>query len=88
MRKAATDYSVWAPFANTCYLLGVPLLTGHDVAAALQTLQAGFASVMLLELSIFAPYNIFAFRNISLNYRPAVSAALAFLFTVGLAGLC
>ena len=87
-RKTATDYSVWAPFANSAYLLGVPLLTGHDVAAALSTLQSGFLSVMLMELCIFAPYNLFAFRSISLNLRPAVSAVLAFAFTIGLSSQC
>ena len=77
-----------APFAISAYLLGVPVLTGHDGAAALSTLQSGFLSVMLMELCIFAPYNLFAFRSISLNLRPAVSAVLAFAFTIGLSSQC
>ena len=83
-RKTATDYVFWAPIANTAYLLGLPLLTGHGAEAALSTWQAGFVSVMLLELSIFMPYNVFAFRMIPLEARPLVQTLLSAAFTIGL----
>ena len=87
-RKTATDYSVWAPFANSAYLLGVPLLTGHDVAAALSTLQSGFLSVMLMELCIFAPYNLVGYSYVPPAHRVAAKAVFSFFFSIALSGYC
>ena len=64
LRKTFTDYTCWAPCANSAYLLLVPLLTGHGLEESLASLQAGFASVMLLEASLFMPYNLLAFNSI------------------------
>jgi hypothetical protein len=84
LRKTLTDYVCWAPFANSAYLIGLPLLTGMGVDAALETWHAGFVSVMLMELSIFMPYNVLAFNHIPHSFRPVSSAVLAAGFTIGL----
>ena len=83
LRKTLTDYTCWAPCANTLYLLLVPLLTGHSLEASLAGLQAGFVSVMLLEASLFMPYNLFAFNSIPAPLRPPAGALLSTLFTIG-----
>lgn len=83
LRKTATDYTCWAPFANSCYLFLVPLLTGHGFETATYTLQTGFLSVMALEASIFMPYNLLAFNSIPAPLRPPCGSLLAALFTIG-----
>ena len=83
LRKTLTDYTCWAPCANTLYLLLVPLLTGHSLEASLAGLQTGFVSVMLLEASLFMPYNLFAFNSIPAPLRPPAGALLSTLFTIG-----
>ena len=92
--KAATDFTHWAPVANSAYLLGVPLLTAAyaggaiDLCAALSTWAAGFGSVMALEASIFGPYNLLAFRCVPASLRPQISTCLSVVFTVALSDLC
>ena len=83
LRKTLTDYTCWAPCANGLYLLLVPLLTGHSLEASLTALQAGFVSVMLLEASLFMPYNLLAFNSIPAPLRPPAGALLSALFTIG-----
>lgn len=87
LRKTATDYILWAPLANSAYLFGLPLLTGKGAEAALASWQCGFASVMLLELAIFMPYNLIAFERLPLSLRPLTGAVLAALFTIGVGTL-
>jgi len=84
LRKTVTDYLCWAPLANSAYLIGLPLLTGQGMDVAVETWHTGFLSVMLLELSIFAPYNLLAFNQIPQSLRPLSSAVLAAVFTIGL----
>lgn len=86
--KATADYIVWAPIANTGYLLAIPLLTGQGVDVAMQTMCAGFVSVSLLELAIIAPYNLCAYRFIPLDMRVPAQSTLAAAFTIGLAWYC
>ena len=83
LRKTLTDYTCWAPCANGAYLLLVPLLTGHGLEPSLAALQAGFVSVMLLEASLFMPYNLLAFNSIPAPLRPPAGALLSALFTIG-----
>ena len=83
LRKTLTDYTCWAPCANGAYLLLVPLLTGHGLEPSLVALQAGFVSVMLLEASLFMPYNLLAFNSIPAPLRPPAGALLSALFTIG-----
>ena len=84
LRKTFTDYTCWAPCANSAYLFLVPLMTGHgDLADATSALQQGFLSVMLLEASIFMPYNLLAFNSIPAPLRPPSGSLLAAIFTIG-----
>ena len=62
----------------------MPLLTGHGVDASLLSLHAGLPSVMLLEASIFMPYNLLAFNSIPAPLRPPCGSLLAAVFTIGL----
>lgn len=85
LRKTFTDYTCWAPCANSLYLFLVPLMTGHGgPAEATGALQQGFLSVMLLEASIFMPYNLLAFNSIPAPLRPPCGSLLAAIFTIGL----
>ena len=84
LRKTATDYMCWAPLANSAYLVGLPLLTGKGMEAALSSWEGGFLSVMLMEMAIFMPYNLVAFEHVPVAVRPLTSAMLAALFTVGM----
>jgi len=97
MKKTAADFCVYAPFANSAYLLFVPLLTAlfsgvTDVpvltSSAIQTWDVGFTSAMQLELSIFAPYNLLSFRMIPAAVRPTTTAAACAVYTVALSALC
>ena len=84
LRKTFTDYTCWAPLANSAYLLLVPLMTGHGgLADATSALQQGFLSVMLLEASIFMPYNLLAFNSIPAPLRPPCGSVLSAIFTIG-----
>ena len=84
LRKTFTDYTCWAPCANSAYLFLVPLMTGHGFEYSLNTLLAGFTSIMMLEASIFMPYNLLAFNSIPAPLRPPAGSLLAACFTIGL----
>jgi len=97
LKKAAADFCLYAPFANSAYLLCVPLLTalytgGADMntlpAAAIDTWEQGIVAVMMLELSLFAPYNVLSFRFIPAQLRPQTTSAMCAGFTVALSGFC
>ena len=84
LRKTFTDYTCWAPLANSAYLFLVPLMTSHGgLADATTALQQGFLSVMLLEASIFMPYNLLAFNSIPAPLRPPCGSVLSAIFTIG-----
>lgn len=99
--KAAADYCLYAPVANSAYLFFVPLLTALfsgtlssvDVAhtctlGSCESWQHNFPAAMQLELAVFAPYNLLSFRLIPANYRPQATAAACAGFTVALSALC
>jgi len=108
VKKAAADYCLYAPFANSCYLLLVPFLatlfhhgpmlcdgsvcSADVLATAVATASAawenGFSSAMLLEATMFAPYNLLAFRLIPSTFRPQATSAMCAGYTVLLSGLC
>lgn len=86
--QAAANLLFWAPLANTVYILGLSLLRGECLASAWDGLTRRFASVMLLELSLFVPYSALAFRTLPLEYRPLASSCVGAAFTVGLSMVC
>mmetsp|Transcript_4826 Transcript_4826/g.10610 ORF Transcript_4826/g.10610 Transcript_4826/m.10610 type:complete len:200 (-) Transcript_4826:558-1157(-) len=88
IRKCAADYTCWAPFANTAYLIGVPLLSAGSADVALASLHNNFPAVMLLEFAVFAPYNLVQFSLVPPALRPPVQALLSVVFTMGLSSLC
>lgn len=108
VKKAAADYVLYAPFANSMYLFCVPALTAlyasapmlcagtacyTDVIAAATVAatgawEHGFSSAMLLELSMFTPYNLLSFRMIPFAFRPQTTACMCAAYTVGLSSLC
>jgi len=97
LKKAAADFCLYAPFANSAYLICVPLLTalytgGADMSAlpatAFGTWEQGIVAVMMLELSLFAPYNVLSFRFIPPQLRPQTTSAMCAGFTVALSGFC
>jgi len=86
--QAAVNLLFWAPLANTVYILGLSMLRGECLASAWEGLTRRFASVMLLELSLFVPYSALAFRTLPLEYRPLASSCVGAAFTVGLSMVC
>ena len=77
--KATLDACVWAPIANTLYLVLTPLSEGKDLVSVGETLSEKFLPVMKSELSTFFPYNILAFAVIPPLVRP---------FTTGVVSMC
>lgn len=96
VQKTVADYVCYAPFANSAYLLFVPLLTAaftHNLGAdplapALHTWETSFASAMALEASMFAPYNLLQFRLIPAPLRPGAGAVMSASFTILLSAMC
>jgi len=103
-RKAAADFLIYAPLANSAYLLAVPFLTtiyahlAQDFAStvdltgtlahSLQNLHERFGSAMRLELSMFVPFNLFSFCVIPAELRPQAAALMSAGFTVCLSTMC
>jgi len=77
--KATLDACVWAPIANTLYLVLTPLSEGKDLVSVGESLGENFLPVMKSELSTFFPYNILAFAVIPPLVRP---------FTTGVVSMC
>jgi len=77
--KATLDACVWAPIANTAYLVLTPLSEGQDLSSVGESLNENFLPVMKSELKTFFPYNLLAFAFIPPLVRP---------FTTGLISMC
>jgi len=86
-KKTTADFCLYAPLANSAYLLAVPFLTaaysqlgGLDVASSLchsyDTWHEGFGSAMQLEASMFVPFNLLSFRVIPATLRPHAAALM------------
>ena len=58
VQKAMLDGCIWAPIANTAYLIFTPLLEGEDLDFVKEKLANRFVPVMIAELSTFLPYNL------------------------------
>jgi len=97
--KAAADYILYAPVANSVYLFLVPLLSAvfaHHAQVDLgalalhsaNTWKEGFGSAMQLEAELFVPYNLLAFRLVPPALRPQTQACMCTAFTFGMSGLC
>lgn len=99
VRKAAADYLIYAPLANSAYLLAVPFLTALysqcadlDLAStamhSLDTWHSSIVSAMQLEAAMFLPFNLLSFRVIPADFRPQASALMSAGFTVCLSTMC
>lgn len=79
VEKALLDACVWAPVANTAYLVLTPVLEGQGLAEVQALLSNQFAPVMRTELMTFFPYNLVSFSVIPPLFRP---------FTTGFVSMC
>ena len=79
--KATLDAFVWAPIANTLYLVLTPLSEGMDLTSVSQSLGDNFLPVMQSELSIFFPYNLLAFALIPPVIRPFTTGLVSMFFS-------
>lgn len=90
-RKTAMHWAGPAAFINAHYLMAVPVLTalygGGGLPADATALADGFSAegfehLMLIELGMFVPYNLLAFRVVPPRIRPLTAALLSATFTV------
>lgn len=82
--KTAADFTLYAPLANSAYLLAVPFLTAFyqhadldhasAIAKSVAVWQENFGSAMELEASLFIPYNLLSFRVVPASLRPHAGA--------------
>ena len=82
VEKAALDACVWAPIANTLYLVLTPLLEGKNTSDVRTMLTERFLPVMATELSTFFPYNLVSFSMIHPLYRPFTTGFVSMCFAV------
>jgi len=79
LEKAVLDACLWAPLANTGYLVATPLLEGKEAAEVSEMVKERFVPVMKTELLTFFPYNLVSFSCIPPLIRP---------FSTGFVSLC
>jgi len=82
LEKATLDACVWAPLANTAYLVLTPLLEGKPVQEVQSLLEAEFAGVMKTELMTFFPYNIVSFSLVPPLLRPFTTGFISMCFSI------
>lgn len=82
LQKASIDAGLWAPFANTAYLVLVPLLEGKSERDVSRLLKERFVPVMQTELMTFFPYNLVSFSMIAPLYRPFTTGFVSCCFAV------
>jgi len=82
LEKASLDACVWAPIANTLYLVFTPLLEGKSPDEVRQLCESRFVPVMQTELSTFFPYNLISFSMIHPLYRPFTTGFVSMCFAV------
>ena len=80
--KATLDACVWAPIANTAYLILTPLTEGASLEEVGAQLGENFLPVMKTELSTFFPYNLVAFSLIPPLVRPFSTGLLSMCFSI------
>eukprot|EP00966_Prymnesium_polylepis_P249994 5778999-Prymnesium_polylepis.1 len=79
--KTALDAFVWAPIANSLYLVLTPLSEGMDLTSVIDTLGENFLPVMQSEWSVFLPYNLLAFAFLPPFIRPFTTGFVSMLFS-------
>ena len=79
--KAFLDAFVWAPIANTLYLVLTPLSEGVDLASVSESLSENFLPVMQSELSVCLPYNLLAFAFLPPFLRPFATGLFSMFFS-------
>ena len=82
LHKSCLDACLWAPLANTLYLVLVPLLEGKRPAEVAAMLRERFLPVMRTELSTFFPYNLLSFSLIDPLVRPFTTGFVSMCFAV------
>jgi len=79
--KTTLDAFVWAPIANSLYLVLTPLSEGVDPMSVLDSLEENFLPVMQSEWSVFLPYNLVAFAFLPSFIRPFTTGFVSMLFS-------
>lgn len=79
--KTILDAFVWAPIANSLYLVLTPLSEGTDLAGVLHSLDDNFLPVMQSEWSVFFPYNLVAFAFLPPFIRPFTTGLVSMFFS-------
>jgi len=82
VEKACLDATIWAPIANTLYLVLTPLLEGESPEYVKERLEEQFAGVMTTELCTFLPYNLISFSLIPPLVRPFTTGFISMCFAV------
>jgi protein Mpv17 len=79
--KTTLDAFVWAPIANSLYLVLTPLSEGTDLAGIVHSLDDNFLPVMQSEWSVFLPYNLVAFAFLPPFIRPFTTGLVSMFFS-------
>ena len=82
LEKATLDACIWAPIANTAYLVLTPLLEGRSTDQIKQMLDERFFAVMKTELMTFFPYNLVSFSLVPPLLRPFTTGFVSCCFAV------
>jgi len=82
VEKATLDACIWAPIANTGYLLLTPISEGHRPTVALERVRERFVPVMRTELATFLPYNLISFSMVPPLMRPFMTGFISMCFAV------
>jgi protein Mpv17 len=82
LQKAFLDATIWAPIANTLYLILTPLLAGESMKSVRKLLIKEFVPVMRAELATFFPYNLVSFSLIPPLVRPFTTGFISMCFAV------
>jgi len=80
--KALLDACIWAPLANTAYLVLTPLTEGESPATVKRQLSEQFIPVMKTELASFLPYNLVSFSLVPPLVRPFTTGFISMCFAV------
>jgi len=82
LQKAALDACVWAPLANSGYLVLTPLLEGRRPEEVASMVGQRFLPVMRTELCTFFPYNLVSFSAVPPLLRPFSTGFVSMCFAV------
>ena len=80
--KALLDACIWAPIANTLYLILTPLSEGKSVETVRGILKEQFVPVMKTEIATFFPYNLISFSLVPPLVRPFTTGFVSMCFAV------